>query len=604
MKLLIKAYRLLTRVERRQAWLVLGMSVIVALFEMAGTVSVMPFLAVLADPDLVQDNARLAAVYDWLGFQDRTQFLIFLGVGSFCLLLLSAAVRALGQFVVLRFSQLRGYSIARRLLEVYLRQPYSYFLMRNTGELSQKLLGEIPVLTAQVYQPLTQMAAQIVVVVALAGLLVVVNPAVAVSAILVLGSCYALIYIVARRFLTRIGRQRMAANKARFRIAGETFGGVKTVKLMGLEQSNLDRFGEAALRMARMQARSLTLGEVPRYGVEAVALGGTILLALVLLLQAGADEGEALAQVLPLLGLYAFVGYRMMPALQKVYLAMTRLRTGAPILDVIARDLAELEALPALPAPDAAPLPVAHEIALRGIGYIHEGADRPALSEIDLTLPKGTSLGIVGTTGAGKTTLMDVFLGLLAPATGQILVDGAPVTAEHLRAWQAGIGYVPQDIFLVDGSVAENIAFGQRPEAIDRARIRTCAQMAQLAEFVEEQLPQGYDTMVGERGVRLSGGQRQRIGIARALYHNPEILVFDEATSALDTVTEKAVVETIAALAGTKTMLIVAHRISTVRQCDRILVLDRGRILGLGSYDALYEANATFRALADARAEA
>lgn len=596
-----KAYALLTTAERRQFWLVLGFSIVVAFFEVIGTLSVMPFLAVLADPGRIEVNHTLSWVYDSLGFTDKQAFLIFLGGVSFTLMLVSASMRAVGQYIVFRFSQLRGYSISRRLLEAYLRRPYAFYLSRHTGEMSQKLLEETAVLTNQVYQPLTERAAQLVIVVALVSLLVAVNPVVALTALAVLVSCYALIFIVTQGMLRRIGRWRIAANATRFRVAAETFGGVKTLKLLGQERSNLERFGTAALQIAELQAKAQTLGVVPRFGIEAVAFGGIVVLALVLLVQHGDDPGDAVGQLLPLLGLYAFVGYRIMPAMQKVYFATTQMRIGTAVLDAIAEDLSGYDDLPELLEGPASPLPFAREVSLEGVTFRHGGAEAPSLHDITFGLPKGSTLGVVGSTGAGKTTLMDVFLGLLTPEAGAICVDGTPVTPKTLRAWQIGIGYVPQDIFLVDGTIAENIAFGVELKEINFERVKTCARMAQLADFVTGQLPDGYDTMVGERGVRLSGGQRQRVGIARALYHDPDILVFDEATSALDTVTEKAVVETIAALAGTKTMMIVAHRISTIRDCDRILVLEGGRIVAHGGYQELHESSWEFRALVDAR---
>ncbi|MEM6594962.1 MAG: ABC transporter ATP-binding protein [Pseudomonadota bacterium] len=603
MALLKEAYGILTPTERRQFWLVLLFSIIVAVFEVIGTLSIMPFLAVLADPNSIEGNRALFWAYNRFGFTDTQTFLFSLGLASFAFLLISAVMRAVGQYIVFRFSQLRGYSISKRLMETYLRQPYAYYVSHHTGEMSHKLLAETVTLTSQVYQPLTQLIAQLVIAVALVVLLVVVNPAVALTALAVLGSCYVLIYLATQGVLSRIGQWRMAANKARFRVAAETFGGAKTLKLLGRERANLVRFGIAAKQFARLQAKAMTLGEVPRFGIEAIAFGGIILLALVLLSQHGGSSGGAAGQLLPLLGLYAFVGYRLMPTLQKIYHAMTQLRTGTAAIDAIAKDLAGREDLPELPERPATPLPFKSEVALRGVTFCHDGAEAPSLRDITVTLPKGGTLGVVGSTGAGKTTLMDVFLGLLTPQTGDIRVDGTPVTPETLRAWQAGIGYVPQDIFLVDGTVAENIAFGLDLEGIDRARVEACAQMAQLADFVTGNLPDDYDTMVGERGVRLSGGQRQRVGIARALYHDPDILVFDEATSALDTVTEKAVVETISALSGTKTMMIVAHRISTIRDCDQIAVLDRGQIVALGSYQELVETSQEFAALIDTRGE-
>lgn len=603
-KHLIRAYRLLDSSERRQAWLVLAIVTAMALFDTLGTVSVMPFLAVLANTALIQKSHALSWLYSGLGFASTGNFLFFLGLCSFGLLIVSAISRMLGQYLVNRFTQLRAHTIGRRLFRTYMRRPYTFYLTHNTGDMSKELLSDIVVLVVQIYQPATVLLAQGVLIVVLLVLLLAVNPGVALSGIAVIGTSYGLIYFAVRHYLDRIGQQRSIADRDRFRVVAEALGGIKAVKLLGRETHYLGNFEDASLRLARTQAASMSLGTVPRYAVEAIAFGGIILLTLSLMVRYENSPSGALSSVLPLLGLYAFAGYRILPAIQGVYLSLTQFRYGIAAIDSIEAHLSDSAALPELPREAPLPLPFARDVELRNIGFRHESASTPSLTGIDLTIPKGSTLGIVGATGAGKTTLVDVFLGLLAPSAGEILVDGMRVTPENVRAWQADLGYVPQDIFLLDASVAENIAFGLRGEEIDPDRVRNCARLAQIFDFVEGQLPEGFDTLVGERGVRLSGGQRQRIGIARALYRDPGILVFDEATSALDNLTEKEVVRAINALTGTRTILIVAHRISTVMACDQILVLDQGRAVGLGRYDELYETNAAFRRLVDARSVA
>lgn len=598
MKLARNAYGLLTQRERRQSWLVLILMIVVALFEVVGTVSFMPFLAVLADPERIENSEFLTKTYNFFEFRDTRNYLVWLGVFSFVLLCLSAVMRAVGQFVIFRFSQLRGYSISRRLMENYLRQPYSFYLSRHSGELNQKVLSESMMLANQVYLPISQFVAQSVLVLALLALLILINPIVAIASLATLGSCFALIYFASQGVLSRAGQSRVQANKTRYRVATETFSGVKTLKLMGGERISLGRYGNATLQLAKLQAKIQILGQLPRFGIEVVAFGGIILLSIVLLSQS--DNGSS-GEFLPLLGLYAFVGYRLMPAIQKIYYAATQIRVGAAILDAVSNDLSEPRDLLELPKNRPNPLTFKNEVCFENVSFRHEGANEPSLNDITFVLQRGKTLGVIGSTGAGKTTMMDVFLGLLHPETGVIKVDGVPLKPENVRVWQSGIGYVPQDIFLVDGTVAENIAFGLPNDKIDQERVVTCARMAQISDYIEDRLPNAYQTTVGERGVKLSGGQKQRIGIARALYHDPSILVFDEATSALDTVTEKAVVQTIESLAGTKTMMIVAHRLSTIRDCDQILVLDSGWLVAKGTYQELYTSSDKFRMLVDAQ---
>jgi ATP-binding cassette, subfamily B, bacterial PglK len=601
LKYLIKAYELLDPRERRQAWIVLGIVTVMALFDTLGTVSIMPFLAVVANPDLSTSNDTLAAVRRFLGFADLQNFLFFLGGASFALLILSAVVRTVGLFVVNRFTMMRSHTIGTRLLETYLRQPYTFYLYRHSGDMAKELLSEISLLITQVYQPATNLIAQSILLIVLVTLMLLVNASVALVGILVLGLGYGGIYLFVRGRVGRAGRERAKANRERYRITTEALGGIKTVKLLARESYYLHRFGRSAQVMARLQATNTTLAVVPRYGIEAIAFGGVIVLTLALLIQYRDSSAGPLAHIMPLLGFYAFSGYRVLPAVQSIYAALTQLRFGAPALDSIAADLALCDGLPELPDGPATPLVFNTMVELDDLSFRYPQAEAPSLEGLTLRIPAGSTLGIVGTTGAGKTTLVDIFLGLLVPDQGAIRVDGVTVTPDNIRNWQADLGYVPQDIFLLDASVAENIALGVRPKDIDMTRVRDAARLAQILDFIETQMPEGFQTAVGERGVRLSGGQRQRIGIARALYNNPNVIVFDEATSALDNLTEQEVVKAIGALTGTKTILLIAHRISTVRNCDQILVLERGRAMGLGSYDDLYSSNAAFRRLVDAR---
>ena len=601
MQQLLKAYDLLDAQERLQAWGIVAIVTAIALFDTLGTASIMPFLAVLANPGLIESNGTLAWLNAHLGGASPTGFLIFLGGTSFALLVLSAIVRSVGLFIVNRFTMMRGFTIGSRLMETYLRQPYAYYLNRHTGDMAKELVSEVAFLVGQVYQPAANLIAQFILLVVLVILLVLVNPTVALAGVLVLGGCYGAIYLIIRRYLGRAGRERALRYTQRHRVTTEALGGIKMIKLQGREAFYRDTFNLVARRIALLQADTTTLSTIPRYAIEAIAFGGVILLALGLMIKYQTSGTGPVAQLLPLLGFYAFAGYRILPAVQGIYQSTTQLRAGVAAIDGIAADLAGRDNLPALSENPAVPLPFSHTVELRNLGFQYPASNTASLHNITLTIPAGSTLGIVGPTGAGKTTLIDVFLGLLSPDAGEIRVDGTLVTPQNVRSWQADLGYVPQDIFLLDASVAENIALGLKPKNIDHAKVREAARLAQILGFVETQMPQGFATPVGERGVRLSGGQRQRIGIARALYNNPGIIVFDEATSALDNLTEQEVVRAINDLSGTKTILLIAHRISTVRDCDQILVMDRGRMVGLGRYDDLYRDNPTFRSLVDAR---
>ncbi|WP_370517585.1 ABC transporter ATP-binding protein [Spiribacter sp. 2438] len=597
-----KLLSLFTRREKRRGAIVLMMAVGMAVLETAGVASVMPFLSVLGNPGIVETNPVLAAAYEWGGFASVDAFLMALGIGAFALIIISAVFRAVTLYAMNRWAWMRMHSLSERLLETYLRQPYAYFLDRHSGDMSKSILTETQQLQGQVIRPALNVLAHGTVLLAIVILLVVIDPVLATAVAALIGGAYALIYVGIRRFLGRIGQDRVRANAERFTAAGEALGGIKDVKLLGREHAYLSRFRGPSTRFAKHQAASQVLGQVPKFLIEAIGFGGIIILTLVLMAANGGVSGGGLGGVLPVLGLYAFAGYRMLPAAQNVYQGIAQLRFGSAAVDTVYDDLHRRASLAEIHKIAPAPMQPKREIALDQVTYHYPKATQPALADINLTIPVGSSVGLVGSTGAGKTTLVDVILGLLRPTEGAITVDGVQVTDKNLRAWQAALGYVPQDIFLTDATVTENIAFGIDPEQIDAEQVKRCARMAQVHEFVTQEMPQGYDTIVGERGVRLSGGQRQRIGIARALYHDPDILVFDEATSALDTVTERAVMEAIDALHHQKTIILIAHRLSTVAGCDQVVLLDHGRVEASGQFESLKAQSTQFQKMAGTRA--
>jgi ABC-type multidrug transport system fused ATPase/permease subunit len=602
MKTLKKSLALLTPHERKRGLLVLVLVMGMALLETAGVASVMPFLAVLGNPEMLNTNPALSGLYAFaqpLGIRTPDDFLIALGLGAFVLIIVSAAYRTLTHYAMNRYIQMRQHSLATRLLETYLRQPYAFFLNRHSGDMSKTILSEVGSVIGNVFQPVFSLAASSLVLIAITALLLLVNPWLALLAAGLLGGLYALVFLGLKHKLTRLGGTLVSANKERFMAAGEAFGGIKDIKLLGREQSYLSRFATPSQQFAATQATHQTINQVPNFLIEAIIFGTMLLLTVILMMSAGGLGSQALGQILPILGLYAFAAYRMKPAVQNIYQGFASLRYGQAAVDSLYADLHPDNAPAQLPRTAPAPLKAKHSIALQHLSYTYPKAAKPALIDLNLEIPVGSAVGLVGSTGAGKTTLVDVLLGLLRPTEGAIAVDGVPVSDAQLRAWQQSLGYVPQEIFLTDTSIAENIALGIPKAQIDQAQVERCARMAQVHEFIVHDLPAQYETLVGERGVRLSGGQRQRIGIARALYHNPEVLVFDEATSALDTVTEQAVMDAIDALAHQKTIILIAHRLSTVKNCDQIVLLEQGGIKAKGTFTELTESNAQFKLMAN-----
>lgn len=591
------AFRILTPDERRKAGWLLLLVITTTLIDIIGVASVMPFLAVMANPDIVQKQPVIATIQRTLGLTDTDRLLYALGIMSFLFLVISAVIRVIGQYVLNRFTQMRVHSIGVRLFEAYMKQGYEYHLHEHSGEISKAVLDEAGQLVSKIYTPASQLIAQCVVILMLSALLIAVDPGIAITVTAVFAVFYGTFYWLLRPRLTRMGEERLAANVERYRSVGEALGGIKLVKLLGREAAYVDRFSKAAELMARHQSASTTIANLPKFVVESVGFGGIILLALALMARHGGHEAGALSNVLPLLGVYAFVGYRMLPAVQQVYSAATSLRGGSAALHSVYRALERGSLLRPLMREEAEPMPLQGAISLEGLSFWYRGATRPSISDVAINIPAGATVGIVGSSGAGKTTLVDLILGLLEPQSGQIRIDGQVIGEGNVRSWQATVGYVPQDIFLVDGTVWENIALGLPQDKIDKARVRECARMAQALDFVEGVLPHGFDTSIGERGMRISGGQRQRIGIARALYRDPPVVIFDEATSALDNLTEKEVMEAIGVLRGSKTVLIVAHRMQTIKECDMLLLMREGRVASVGTYEMLYAEDAQFRQL-------
>ncbi|MEJ2452197.1 MAG: ABC transporter ATP-binding protein [Gammaproteobacteria bacterium] len=590
-----KILNLLTPYERRRGYLLLVLIFLMAFMEVVGVASIMPFMSVLAKPEVVHTNTHLAAIYNYLGFEQQRSFLIFLGVVFFLIFVTSVAVKAVTTYATLRFTYMRTYTISRRLVASYLRQPYEWFLNHHSADLGKTILTEVQQVVVGTLIPLLQMIAQMLVAACLIVLLLLVNPMLAITVAVSMGLIYAGIYYSLRGYLGRIGAERVNANQERFQVVQETFGGIKDVKVSGLELSMLERYQEPARRYAYCEAASQLASQLPRFALEAIAFGGMLLVVVYLI----SGEG-GLKAMLPLIALYAFAGYKLMPALQQIYMHISRMRFSAAALNSLQKDMLRLDMDVEIKksAGQKECLELSQALLLEEISYTYPNSTKSALSGLSVTIPAKSTIALVGTTGSGKTTTVDIILGLLKPQSGKIIVDGKQIVDDNLRQWQNSIGYVPQHIYLADDTILANIAFGVPPDNVNQDAVKQAARIANLHDFVINELPDGYQSMVGERGVRLSGGQRQRIGIARALYHNPEVLILDEATSALDNLTEQAVMEAVHNLGHKKTIIMIAHRLTTVQDCDKIYMLENGKVTGSGTYNELVDQNSRFRAMA------
>jgi ABC-type multidrug transport system fused ATPase/permease subunit len=573
--------------------------VTVAAVEAAGIASIMPFMAVVANPDVIETNSWLNTIFEALGFRSKTGFLRFLGLAVVALLVISNLLKAMNSWLVLRYENKLNYALARRLLARYMSRPYEFFLNRNTAELGKNILIESRTVVIGIFSPAGELVSRGLIIIAIMVLLVTVDPLVALAIVVVLGGLYAVVYVSARRKLNVIGMQQVHAGAEKAKAASEALSGIKELKVLGRENTFLHRFSIHAERHSTNNVAAGLISDMPRHALEVIAFGGILLVVVYFL-----GRGDQQSTIVPLLALYAFAGYRLLPALQQLFAAFAMLRRSVAALDVLHQDLlggtGTAESAERALAESAAEitLPFRRTLELRNVSFRYEGALQPAIDGLDLQIDAHTSVGLVGPSGCGKTTTVDMLLGLLQPTEGEMLADGIEIKSENLAGWRRNLGYVPQQIYISDDSIARNIAFGVPDEQIDMMAVRHAAQIANLAEFVEMELPDGYATEIGERGVRLSGGQRQRIGIARALYRDPAILVLDEATSALDGITEESVMDAVRTLSRKKTLIIIAHRLTTIRDCDVIYVLNHGKVVTRGRYDDLMRESSWFRSAA------
>ena len=598
MKNLKKIIYLLSPQEIKQAIILLIMIIIMALVEMIGVASIMPFMTMLSNPDVIETNVHLNSIFKSLNrfnISTKNEFLFIMGLSVFVLLIFSLCLKALTTYFLLKFSQMCEFSIGKRFIEGYLQQPYSWFLNRNSAELGKTILSEVQIIITNGIRPLGILISQFIVVIMLLSFVIYIDPKIAFIACLFLSTIYFLIYKLVRNFLNKIGQERFEANQHRFTAVSEAFGSAKEVKLRRLEQVFVNRFSEPSKIYAKHQASVQIIGQIPRFAIEAISFGGILILILYLI-----SINNSFINAVPIITLYAFTGYRMLPALQQIYNSITQLRFVTPSLKALYDDFKNIQPISNLNE-EKNILDLKNSIKLNHIYYNYPNSTTAVLRDLNLTIPAFSTIGFVGSTGSGKTTTVDIVLGLLDPTKGTLEVDGKIINKHDKKSWQSSLGYVPQQIYLIDNTIAANIAFGVSKKDINYTRIKEVAKIANLHEFIVNELPQQYETYVGEKGVRLSGGQRQRIGIARALYHNPKVLVFDEATSALDNMTEHEIMKTLYELKKDITIIIVAHRLNTIKMCDQIVHIEKGQIKNKGSFEELKKKDKFFQTIKDKR---
>ncbi|MDC0509315.1 ABC transporter ATP-binding protein/permease [Gammaproteobacteria bacterium] len=582
-----KLWSLLSKPERKETIVLLAMILVMSLLDVVGVASILPFITILGSPELVETNAVLSWAYSYFEFTSITDFFFFLGGLVFVTLLISLSWKTVTQYKLLSFVFMREHSIGVRMFEGYLNQPYAWFLDRNSSELGKNLLSELRELLSKMLLPAINLISQGTVSLLMLIMLLIVDYKLAITVSVVLGLFYGLIYTSISRLLSRMGAKRYDSNSDRFRVASESLFAIKEVKIGGVEGLYIKRFNSSAKEFAKNEAQLKTITALPRYALEAIAFGGMVLVLLSVL-----DNENDVSKVLPIVALYAFAGYRLLPAMQMVYSNITSLRFSETIINEFHKEISSLGEVSKKNKKEI--MPLKDNITLTNVSFNYPGTDTKVLNDVSLAIPANSMVGLVGLTGSGKTTLVDIVLGLLEPQSGSLTVDGVEIELKNVNNWQSNLGYVPQQISLLDASLAENIAFGVKIDEISMETVKKVSTIACLHDFVNNNLEDGYNTAIGERGVKLSGGQRQRVGLARALYHNPSVLVLDEATSALDNTTERFVMDSIKKLGHDITIIIIAHRLSTIRDCDVIYHLAKGDILSKGTYEELLDNDKKF----------
>lgn len=576
--------------RKRQFVLLLAAMLVGAVAEIVSLGAVLPFLGVLVAPERVFQQPMIARMAGAAGITSAAQLMLPLTVLFAALSLVAGAIRLFVLWASTRFSFALGVDLSIDMYRRSLYQPYRVHVARNSSEVISGIASKTSTVVVGVILPLLFGVSAVVVLIAIVLTSLAIDSTVAAVSALGFGLTYGAVTLLSRQRLAHNSDRIAEAQTQLFKSLHEGLGGIRDILLDGTQAVYCDIYHRADGSLRRAQGSNTFISASPRYAMEGLGMTLLAFLAYFTLIRVG-----DISVALPVLGALALGAQRLIPTFQQAYASWsTILGSRASLRDTLVLLNQPLPDDAALPPPP--PIEFERVIRFEHVRFRYTGDGPWVIDDLDFDIPKGARIGIVGSTGSGKSTTADLLMGLLDPTEGRILIDDHPLDTSR-RAWQRTIAHVPQTVFLSDASLAENIAFGVEPHAIDMARVRDAAERAQIAEFIE-QGRDGYRALVGERGVRLSGGQRQRIGIARALYKRASVLIFDEATSALDSVTEQAVIDSIGQLGQDLTIVIIAHRLTTIRHCDRIIELGAGRVLGTGSYDQLIASSPTFATMA------
>jgi ABC-type bacteriocin/lantibiotic exporter with double-glycine peptidase domain len=570
-----------SRKEKVYSFIVLFMVTIMSILETISVASIMPFIATIADFSIIESNKILFTIYSLFNKPEEKIFLFYLGNAIFAFFIFSLSFKALTNYMQIKFVLMLEHSIGVRLMEKYLYQPYDWFLNMHSANLGKNILSEVRNVVIQSVSPLINLIVQSIMAIMILSLLFYIDFYLTFLSILILSISYIFVFKFTTRKLVKLGRENINANKLRFTSINDAFSAIKQVKASELENIYLERFTKPSKIYISNQTKSILIGQTPRFILEGFIFGGLLFVLLYLIKNTGSLERS-----LPTISLFAFAGYKLAPSLQQIFAAISNLKFSTPALTNLSANLSKLKIKNNI-SERIEEIEFTKSITLKNVSYSFPNSTIPTINKINLSIDAKSTIGIAGITGSGKTTLVDLILCLLKPQKGTLNIDGKEINKKNIKSWKKIIGYVPQEVYLSDDSIAANIAIGVEPNKINYSRLRFAARIANLHNFITKSLQDGYSTIIGERGIRLSGGQRQRIGLARALYHKPKVLILDEATSSLDNLTESLIMNEIRKLNHKITIIIVAHRLSTIQMCDKIFLLDKGKIKLSGTYKKL-----------------
>lgn len=588
-----KLWDLILLRERKKGIFLMISMIFFGVIETFGIVSIFPLVSVISNPTIIETNKYLNFFYNYFNFQSTNKFLILLTSVVFLVIVTRALFNGFLNHFILRFTQFINQSLSYRLLSSYLQRPYVYFLTRNSAEMGKSILSEVEEVSMGSLVPALELISRVILSTFILFALFLVDPFIASISIFTFSLSYGIIYFVIRQYLLRKAIERVEANKNRFLISKEALVGIKEIKVRDATHIYLKNFNKASKTFHQIRVKTSLAKLIPNLFIQISASGGILIFIMILLTK---NEGNY-TEIIPLVSLYAYAGLRVMPVVQGIFKNLTSIRSSKPALKIIHTEI--IKNKPYKKDKNSKIIKsLKKEICIENITFSYPESKSPVIKDLSLNIKAKSCVAFVGSTGSGKSTTIDLILGLLEPQNGSIRIDDITLKKSNIKSWQSLIGYVPQSIFITDDTIAKNIALGSEESAIDYEKVRYAAKLANIDQFITNELPQRYFTKVGEAGVKLSGGQRQRLGIARALYKDPEILIFDEATSSLDNLTEHQVMNSISKLKNSITIILIAHRLSTIKECDLIYHLNEGKLRSEGTFKELSVKDKLFKNMA------